>query len=102
MVREFENDKLGMVFGDWYLVDENGEILGVEQRHDFRKDVTLYDQLAHGACTMFRKRCLEQLGGYDETITRQDGYELWLRFIEKFEVGNINVPIFFTGNTRKA
>lgn len=94
MVREFENDNLGMLFGDWYLIDENDEILGVEQRHDFSKDVTLYDQPAHGACTMFRKRCLKQLGGYDETITRQDGYELWLRFIENFEVGNINVPIF--------
>jgi glycosyltransferase involved in cell wall biosynthesis len=95
MIREFENKKLGMVFGDWYLVDENGDILGVEQRHDFQKDVTLYDQPAHGACTMFRKNCLMKLGGYDETITRQDGYELWLRFIENFEVGNINVPLFY-------
>ena len=89
MVREFENENLGMVFGDWYLVDENGDILGVEQRHNFQKEVTLYDQPAHGACTMFRKDCLIKLGGYDETITRQDGYELWLRFIEQFEVGNI-------------
>ena len=44
---------------------------------------------------MFRKTCLKQLGGYDESITRQDGYELWLRFIEQFEVGNINVPLFY-------
>jgi glycosyltransferase involved in cell wall biosynthesis len=95
MVREFENENLGMVFGDWYLVDENGDILGVEQRHNFQKEVTLYDQPAHGACTMFRKDCLIKLGGYDETITRQDGYELWLRFIEQFEVGNINAPLFY-------
>ena len=95
MVREFENKNLGMVFGDWYLVDEKGEVLGVEQRHNFQKDVTLYDQPAHGACTMFRKSCLKKLGGYDETISRQDGYELWLRFIEQFEVGNINVPLFY-------
>jgi|APSaa5957512535_1039671.scaffolds.fasta_scaffold33475_2 glycosyltransferase involved in cell wall biosynthesis len=95
MVREFENEQLGMVFGDWYLVADNGEVLGVEQRHDFQKNVTLYDQPAHGACTMFRKSCLKQLGGYDETITRQDGYELWLRFIDRFEVGNINVPLFY-------
>ncbi len=95
MVREFENEHLGMLFGDWYLIDENNEVLGVEQRHNFNKDVTLYDQPAHGACTMFRKSCLMQLGGYDETITRQDGFELWLRFIEQFEVGNINVPLFY-------
>jgi len=95
MYREFENDHIGMVFGDWYIVDENGDILGVEQRHDFKKNVKLYDQPAHGACTMFRTRCLKELGGYDESITRQDGYELWLRFIENYKVGNINVPIFY-------
>ena len=95
LYREFEHDQIGMVFGDWYLVDEVGEITGVEQRHDFQEDVTLHDQPAHGACTMFRTRCLKEIGGYDETITRQDGYELWLRFIEQYEIRNINVPIFY-------
>jgi len=95
LYREFENEQIGMVFGDWYLMDEAGEITGVEQRHDFKEDVTLHDQPAHGACTMFRTRCLKEIGGYDETITRQDGYELWLRFIEQYEIRNINVPIFY-------
>ena len=95
MVREFDEEKLGMVFADWYLVDQKGDVLGVEQRHDFQNDVKLYDQPAHGACTMFRVSSLKQIGGYDETISRQDGYELWLRFIENFEVRNINVPLFY-------
>ena len=95
MYREFDKKKLGMVFADWYLVDSKGEVLGVEQRHDFQKDVTLHDQPAHGACTMFRVSSLKQIGGYDESISRQDGYELWLRFIENYEVRNINVPLFY-------
>ena len=74
---------IGMVFGDYYLVDENENILEHFRRHDFSQDVKLLDQPALGACTMFRVECLKQLGGYDESITRQDGYELWLRFIEK-------------------
>jgi len=86
---------IGMVFGDYYLVDEDGNIFKHFQRHDFKKDVKLLDQPAHGACTMFRVNCLKQLGGYDESISRQDGYELWLRFIEKYEVANINVPLFY-------
>ena len=44
---------------------------------------------------MFRLECLKQLGGYDESISCQDGYELWLRFIENYEVTNINIPIFY-------
>ena len=86
---------VGMVFGDYYLIDEQNNILEHFQRHDFNNDVELLDQPAHGACTMFRTRCLKQLGGYDESISRQDGYELWLRFIEKYEVSNISVPIFY-------
>ena len=86
---------VGMVFGDYYLIDEQNNILEYFQRHDFNNDVDLLDQPAHGACTMFRTRCLKQLGGYDESISRQDGYELWLRFIERYEVSNISVPIFY-------
>ena len=44
---------------------------------------------------MFRKSCLLKIDGYDESITRQDGYELWLRFIQNFKVNNINIPIFY-------
>ena len=95
LYREFEDERVGMVFGDWYLINEEGEVTGVEQRHDFQQDVTLPDQPAHGACTMFRTRCLKEIGGYDESISRQDGYELWLRFIEQYDIRNINVPIFY-------
>tara|TARA_B110000908_G_C10267683_1_gene466108 strand:+ start:4573 stop:5958 length:1386 start_codon:yes stop_codon:yes gene_type:complete len=91
----FHSDEIGMVFGDWYEVDELGDIIERKQRHNFKKNVTLYDQPAHGACTMFRKSCLVKINGYDESITRQDGYELWLRFIQNFKINNINIPIFY-------
>ena len=45
-----------MVFGDWYEIDEFGDIIERKERHNFKKDVTLYDQPAHGACTMFQKK----------------------------------------------
>lgn len=91
----FDSEEIGMVFGDWYEIDEFGDIIERKKRHNFKKDVTLYDQPAHGACTMFRKSCLLKINGYDESITRQDGYELWLRFIQNFEINNINVPVFY-------
>ncbi|MFL3009034.1 MAG: glycosyltransferase [Candidatus Neomarinimicrobiota bacterium] len=90
-----KNSKVGMVFGDYFLVDKNDNIKEHFKRHNFVTDVELLDQPAHGACTMFRVECLKQLGGYDESINRQDGYELWLRFIEKYKISNINKPLFY-------
>jgi len=88
------NPDVGMVFPDYYHVDEKGGVIEIVRRHDF-KDVTLYDQPAHGACTLIRRDCLLELEGYDEGFRCQDGYELWVRFIERYKVKNINLPLFY-------
>lgn len=93
--REFQMDqKLGMVFPDYYLVSKDGEILEIAHRHDF-SEVELLDQPAHGACTMVRREYLESIGGYDEDFRCQDGWDIWLRFIEQYKVKNVNLPLFY-------
>ena len=88
------NADVGLVFPDYYLVDEDGNVKDMVRRHDFG-EVTLLDQPAHGACTMIRRACLQELGGYDEAFRMQDGYDLWIRFIERFGVRNVNLPLFY-------
>ncbi|MEW6518344.1 MAG: glycosyltransferase [Thermodesulfobacteriota bacterium] len=88
------NPDIGLVFPDYYHVTSEGEIIEIIRRHDFDQ-VTLFDQPAHGACTMVRKRCLEEIGGYDESFSCQDGYYLWMKFIQLFPVKNINLPLFY-------
>ena len=44
---------------------------------------------------MIRTEALRSIGGYNEKFTRQDGYELWFRFIKKYEINNINLPLFY-------
>jgi CMP-N-acetylneuraminic acid synthetase len=90
-----QNAELGLVFPDYYYVDAAGEITGEERRHNFEKEVSLYDQPAHGACTMIRLSFLKKLGGYNESFTCQDGYDLWLKFITHYSVTNINKPLFY-------
>jgi len=87
-------ENVGLVFPDYYKVDVAGEILQCIRRHNF-DEVGLYDQPAHGACTMIRKKCLEEIGGYDEAFRCQDGYDLWIRFIQRYQVKNINIPLFY-------
>ena len=90
-----ERDKrISLIFPDYYEVDKNGKILRQIRRHNFKK-VKLLDQPAHGACTMIRKENLLDIGGYDEEFNCQDGYYLWLKFIKKYVVRNVNLPLFY-------
>ena len=96
MCLKLESDsQLGLVFPDYYLIDTLGDVIAKEQRHAFDKDVSLLDQPAHGACTMIRRSFLEKLGGYNESFSCQDGYDLWIRFTAKYKVANINEPLFY-------
>jgi CMP-N-acetylneuraminic acid synthetase len=87
--------ELGLVFPDYYYVDDDGRVLGQERRLDFREGVSLMDQPAHGACTLIRTRVLKGLGGYCEAFSCQDCYDLWLKIIRKHQVANINLPLFY-------
>ena len=96
MCLKLESDsQLGLVFPDYFLIDTLGDVIAKEQRHAFDKDVSLLDQPAHGACTMIRRSFLEKLGGYNESFSCQDGYDLWIRFTAKYKVANINEPLFY-------
>ena len=89
-----KDNKIGLVFPDYFEVDEQGDIINITRRHDFKK-VTLRDQAAHGACTLIRTEFLKKMGGYNESFSRQDGYDVWVKFIDKYHVKNINLPLFY-------
>lgn len=92
---ELEKDEdAALVFPDYYYVDENDEVIGQEHRNDF-SDVTVPDRPAHGACTLFRKRVLEEVGSYSTDYTCQDGYDIWIKIINKYNVKNVNLPLFY-------
>ncbi len=90
-----KDPEAGLVFPDYYLVDDKGSITEEFKRHDFNSEVSLLDQAAHGACTMVRTEFLKNLGGYNESFSCQDGYELWVKFIAHYKISNINQPLFY-------
>ena len=87
--------RIGLVYPDYYEVDAEGEVINLVRRKKLIEEVELLDLPAHGACTMFHKQLLIDIGGYIETFSCQDGYELWLRFIQKYHPYNVNLPLFY-------
>ena len=86
MYKKISSDiNIGLVFPDYYLVDEKKNLIEMIRRHDFSK-VELFDQPAHGACTLIRKEILVSLNGYNELYNCQDGWDIWLRLIKNYDV----------------
>lgn len=90
-----EEADVAMLFPDYYLVDRDDNVIAQIMRHDFEKDVQLYDQPAHGACTMIKTDVLKKIGGYDEQFKCQDGYDIWLKIVGDYKIKNINQPLFY-------
>lgn len=86
---------VGLVYPDYYHVDEDGEVTEIVRRQKIGEEVDLLDIPAHGACTMIRKEVLPEIGGYFEEFDRQDGWGMWLKFIERHHPYNVNLPLFY-------
>ena len=53
-----------------------------------REHLKMDNCIAHGSA-MIRRKCLVEVGFYDESIVRAQDYELWLRLSEKYRLANI-------------
>ena len=86
---------VGLVYPDYYVVDDRGELLEIMRRKKVGEEDQIFDLPAHGACTMIRKECLVAVGGYSEEFSCQDGYDLWLKLLTRYRPYNVNLPLFY-------
>ena len=84
-----------LVFPDYYMIDEFGNIASREWREKIYETNQMLDMPPHGACTMIRKTLLEELGGYRADIAAQDGFDLWVKVSGRHRSGNVNIPLFY-------
>jgi glycosyltransferase involved in cell wall biosynthesis len=88
------NKDCALVFSDYYLVDEGGEVLSHERRHKLSEINHVNDMPPNGACTLVRVEILKSLGGYREDLGAQDGFDLWAKIRNTHDVFNVNLPLF--------
>ena len=87
-----EKPQVDVVYADYTLVDEEGSPLGVEPVRP-REDLVLYNCV--GPCFLFRRRVLQQLGGYDEAMFLAEDYDFWLRASLEFRLEPLHEPLYF-------
>ena len=86
---------IGMVYGNYFYTDPEGQVIGIERRHKLGHEDTVGHLPPHGACTMFRTRSLKAVGGYSEDVNAQDGWELWYKLYSRIGAASLDVPIFY-------
>jgi glycosyltransferase involved in cell wall biosynthesis len=90
-----QNPEHDLVFPDYYLVTESGEVFSHQRREKITDKNHLLDAPANGACTMIRTETLHAVGGYREDLGAQDGFDLWSKILDHSKFANINLPLFF-------
>lgn len=69
---------------DYFKVNESEEVIG-------RGDA-LKEEIACGV--MFRRECLYDIGLYNEKYKMREGHDLRRRFLKKFKIGHLELPLY--------
>lgn len=79
LTRALDEDRsVGLVYADFYLMDEAGQDLGRFETVSYDPHWLLYANLVH-CCFLYRRECMEHAGGYDPGFTYSEDWEYWLR-----------------------
>jgi len=90
-----DNPEIDLVFPDYYTVNEAGEIIDHVRNPKVGEEVKLLDRSPLAAGAMFRRSAWEAIDGYDESFHYQEDYDFWIRFIDDFDVHNVNLPLMY-------
>ena len=80
-----------MVYPDYCRVNKHGEIIDYYRLSKVNDEIKLLDRSPLAAGAMYRRSCYNAIGGYNEELKYQEDYDFWVRFIDKFNVYNVNL-----------
>jgi glycosyltransferase involved in cell wall biosynthesis len=91
-----QHQNVGVVGGLRLEVDTNGEeirLVRLPTDNDEIKQKLFHLNCICHSTSMFRKQCVERVGGYREKFVTSQDYDLWLRIAEEFDVSNLKEPL---------
>jgi hypothetical protein len=94
LVRELDGDpRVGLVYADFYLMDEEGRDMGRFDTVDYDPYWLLYTNLVH-CCFLYRRKCMEQVGGYDPEFIYNEDWEYWIRISQYYAVKRVSQALY--------
>ena len=88
-----EHPNVGLVYSGFYQINSTGEIQRVIRAHPHNSFLLLQKNYIGRSTVMHRKECLDKVGLFDETISGDDDWDMWIRISEQFGVGRIEKPL---------
>lgn len=84
-----------LVYPDYYTFNDHEGILDHVRMPEVGEEIKLLNRSPLAAGAMYRRAVWEELGGYNEKLSYQEDYDFWIRFINAFDVQNINLPLMY-------
>ena len=88
-----EHSNVGLVYSDRYQIDENGKIQWIIKSQPHDNFILLQKNYIPRSAVMHKRECLDEVGLFDESITGDDDWDMWIRISEKFEMGYMDKPL---------
>ncbi len=86
-----ENPDVIMTYGDYSLIDENGQVLRQVKAPDFNyKEMLSKIIVQPGPGVFFRKKGFEDIGGWDTSLRQVPDFEYWIRLGLKGEFKHLH------------
>jgi len=81
------NQDVDIVHGDEAVIDEKGQVVSLQNMKRYSGWITRYllaDNSVSITTALVRRRCFDEMGGFDTSVGVADDYELWLRFSARY------------------
>lgn len=89
MLPHLESGEYGAVHPDFYKIDASGKII------DYGSPEVSFALNPLDAGVIYRRKLLQDIGGYNEDLLRQVSYELLKRFQQKYKVKQVKLPLYY-------
>ena len=89
LVQALDNDpEIGLAYADWYLIDQDGQILSTARSRKFDRLLLLRDDYIN-ACFLYRRECQARVGEYNTTLSGSEDWDYWLRIAKHFRMKHV-------------
>jgi glycosyltransferase involved in cell wall biosynthesis len=99
-----DNPEVVLLGSNCYRIDEDGNVLWISnlptEEVNIKWCLLFCNFLFHGT-VMFRGKEINDLGGYNSTVSYAQDYDLWLRIAERYPIACLKEPLIYYRIPRK-